>query len=318
MRRRRARGRRGPRRRGRASRPTGWASRGARLDAGVGAVEHPARREAHRDLVVDCVVGCCCVDDAAGRGATLPRLGPEPLVEKRRAGVVLVGARPREAAERLEPLVAHPAVGGRERAQLVPGLLGVGLAPATAQPAGQVVEDGQGVAGAGCRGRGRPHPLHPALAVAQVPSLSAMRRRRRDDVGELGVLAAQGDRERTEALLDEREVGHRVPERERLPAGRQRADGDRLGRRERPAVGAAVGAGHDEREEARLAQRPVGDPERLDLVRLAPVLAGHERVLDLTPDGVGAVAQGVEVGRGDGGEVGHRGRCRGGARRRPG
>ena len=47
--------------------------------------------------------------------------------------MLLVRARPLDAAVRLEPVVAHPAVHRRERAQLVPDLLGRRVAPVVAR-----------------------------------------------------------------------------------------------------------------------------------------------------------------------------------------
>ena len=89
-----------------------------------------------------------------GAGGPADAALPQAAVQERRARVVLVGARPLDAAELLQARVAHAGVHRAQRAQLVPRLLGVGLAPVVAQPAGELADDPAVVARA--RRAGRP------------------------------------------------------------------------------------------------------------------------------------------------------------------
>ena len=94
----------------------------AALHAGVVRLEPPPGREAQREVVVEQVDGRRVLDDLERR-ALLDDVVPQPAVDEELAGVVLVAARPLDAAELREPRVAHARVHGRERAQLVPHVL---------------------------------------------------------------------------------------------------------------------------------------------------------------------------------------------------
>ena len=121
-------------------------------------------------------------------------------MEEQLARVVLVVARPLEAAQLLEPAVAHPGVDRRQASDLVPDRLGVGLAPGAAHPVGQVEDDRQVVAGAGRRRDRRAHALDAPLGVGDgAVALGPGRGGRQDDVGELGGLGQ-------EQVLDDEEV----------------------------------------------------------------------------------------------------------------
>ncbi len=79
------------------------------------------------------------------RGPT-DRILPEPAVEEELAGVLLVVARPLEAALGLESSVAHAGVHGRQRAHLVPDVLGGRVAPVVPMAPRQVDDDVEVVA----------------------------------------------------------------------------------------------------------------------------------------------------------------------------
>ena len=121
-------------------------------------------------------------------------------MEEQLAGVGLVVARPLDAAELLEPRVAHPGVDRRQATDLVPDGFGVGLAPAAAHPVGQVEDDRQVVAGALGRFDRLANALDAPLRVGDGPlRLGPGRGRRQDHVGQLGGL-------RQEQVLDDEEV----------------------------------------------------------------------------------------------------------------
>ncbi len=102
-------------------------------------------------------------------------------------GVVLVEARPRDAAQLLEPGVAHARVHRRERAQLVPDVLGARVVPVVPEPLGEAADDLDVVAGVPGRVERLAHALHPPLAVRDgALGLAPARGRRQDDVGHLG------------------------------------------------------------------------------------------------------------------------------------
>ena len=116
------------------------------------------------------------------------------------ARVVLVVARPLDAAELLEPAIAHAGVDGRQAADLVPDGLGFGLAPAGAHPVGELEDDRQVVARAGRRLDGLAHALDATLGVGDgALALGPRRGGRQDHVGELGGL-------RQEQVLDDEEL----------------------------------------------------------------------------------------------------------------
>ena len=73
-------------------------------------------------------------------------------------------ARPLDPAKRLEPVVAHPRVHGRQAAALVPHLLGARAAPVLAQPGGERADDVDVCAGTLRWPQRRPEPLHAPLA----------------------------------------------------------------------------------------------------------------------------------------------------------
>ena len=100
----------------------------------------------------------------------------------------------------LEPVVAHPAVHRRERAQLVPDLLGRRVAPVVPQPACELTEDPGVVARLARRLERLAHALDASLAVRDGPVRLAPRRRaRKHDVGHLC-------RSRHHDVLDDEEV----------------------------------------------------------------------------------------------------------------
>jgi Protein involved in mRNA turnover and stability len=121
-------------------------------------------------------------------------------VDEERARVVLVHARPLDAAELLEPPVAHPRVHRRERAQLVPDVLGGSRAEIVTEAATELVDDLDVVARLARRVVRLAHALHASLARGHRPLDLAQRRRRgQHDVGELG-------RARDEEVLDDEMV----------------------------------------------------------------------------------------------------------------
>src|SRR5689334_23058249 len=100
--------------------------------------------------------------------------------------MVLVGARPLDAAELLEPVVAHPTVVGRDRAQLVPNVLCARATEVVAEPARELVDDLDVVAGLTGRVERLADALHAALARRHgALGLAECRRRGEDDVCEL-------------------------------------------------------------------------------------------------------------------------------------
>ena len=132
--------------------------------------------------------------------AVLDDVVPEPAVDEERARVVLVRARPLDAAELLEPRVAHPCMHRRERAQLVPDVLGARRAELVAEAPSELVDDLDVVAGSPGGVVRLAHALHAALARGDgALDLAQRRRRREDDVGEL-----RGARE--EEVLDDEVV----------------------------------------------------------------------------------------------------------------
>ena len=149
------------------------------LHARVVRLEPAAGREADRVLGVERLVGRLVLDRRERRGLALERLGPEARVQERRAGALLVRARPLDAAQRLELLVAHAAVHRRERAQLVPGLLGGRLAPAEAHALGDRADDPAVVARLAGRVERLAHALHAALGVRHGALATRTRRRSR-------------------------------------------------------------------------------------------------------------------------------------------
>ena len=103
--------------------------------------------------------------------------------------MLLVGARPLEPAVLLEPGVAHPRVHRRERAQLVPHLLGDRLRPVVAEPARELGDDPHVVARLARRIERLADALHAPLAVRhRALALAPRRGRGEDDVGHLGGL----------------------------------------------------------------------------------------------------------------------------------
>jgi hypothetical protein len=77
----------------------------------------------------------------------------------------------------------------RQRAQLVPQLLGRRVAEVAAEPARQLGDDRDVVARAGRRRDRAPHPLHAALAVGdRAVGLGEAGGGRQHDVGQLGGL----------------------------------------------------------------------------------------------------------------------------------
>ena len=122
-------------------------------------------------------------------GAGGPTSGscPEALVQDRRARVALVGAGPLQAAVLLEARVAHPGMHRRERAQLVPDLLGDRLRPVVPEPARELGDDPHVVARLARRVERLADALHPALAVRhRAVGLAPRRRRGEDDIRHLG------------------------------------------------------------------------------------------------------------------------------------
>ena len=79
------------------------------LHARVVRLEPAAGGQPHRVLGVERLERRLVLDRRERRRLALERLGPEARVQERRAGALLVRARPLDAAERLELLVAHAA-----------------------------------------------------------------------------------------------------------------------------------------------------------------------------------------------------------------
>ena len=140
-------------------------------------------------------------DGERGRLASVSRIvGPQAAVEVRGLERVLREAGPLDAAELLEAGVAHAAVHRRERAQLVPHVLGDRLWPLAAEAARDLGEDPQVVARLARRLDRLAHPLHPTLAVRHgALGLAPCRRGGQHHVGELGGL-------REEEILHDEQV----------------------------------------------------------------------------------------------------------------
>src|SRR5207245_3427357 len=81
-----------------------------------------------------------------------------------RPRVLLVPARPLDAAELLQTRIAHPRVHRRKRTDLVPDLLGRRVAPVVAQPAGQLGDDPDVVPGVARRAERLAATAHATLA----------------------------------------------------------------------------------------------------------------------------------------------------------
>ena len=136
--------------------------------------------------------------DRHERRAVLDDVVPQAPVEEERSRILLVGARPLDAAERLEPRVAHARVHRRQRAALVPDVFRARRSEVVPQPPRQLVDDLDVVAGLAGRVVRLAHALDSALARCDCALYLAERRGRgQDDVGEL-----RGAREK-EILDDE-------------------------------------------------------------------------------------------------------------------
>ena len=147
------------------------------------------------------------------REHALHRIGPEALVETRRAEALLVGARPLDAAELLELRVRHARVHRRQRAHLVPDVLAGRVVPIEAKALGQLREDPLVVHRLARRVERLAHALDAALGVRDgAVGLAPRGRARQDHVGELGRL-------RREDVLHDEEV----------EAAEQAADAVRVG-----------------------------------------------------------------------------------------
>ena len=91
---------------------------------------------------------------------------PQPAVQELLAGVLLVGARPLDPAELLEPRVAHAAVciGDRPRSSFQTSSAR-GAAPVDAEAPAELAEDRDVVARLAGRVERLAHPLHAPLAA---------------------------------------------------------------------------------------------------------------------------------------------------------
>ena len=107
-------------------------------------------------------------------------------MQERRLELVLGVARPLDAAELLQALVAHAGVVRRQRAQLVPDLLGGLVVPFVAEPRGEVDQDPRVVARLAGRVERLAAALHAPLAVRdRALRLGPAGRRGQDDVRHL-------------------------------------------------------------------------------------------------------------------------------------
>ncbi len=125
---------------------------------------------------------------------------PQPRVQEQGAGVLLVGTRPLDAAELLEPFPAHAGVHRAERTQLLPCAERGDVAPVGAHALRELGDDPDVVLGVARRLERLAHPLHAALGVRHRPfRFERAVRRREHHVGELG-------RPRHEQVLDDQGV----------------------------------------------------------------------------------------------------------------
>src|SRR6185437_16657209 len=134
-----------------------------RLHAGVVGLEPAAGGQADGELGVERLDRRVVLHDGERGGWALERLGPESAVQERRAGMVLRGARPLDAAELLEPLEGHPRVHRAERTALVPGGLRRDFTPVIAQAPGKLGQDPDVVARVARRVERLAHALHTPL-----------------------------------------------------------------------------------------------------------------------------------------------------------
>ena len=183
------------------------------LDARVVRLEPATRGETDRELGVGCLKRRAVMHRHERREHALDRIGPETLVQTRRASVALLGARPLDATELLEARVRHARVHRRQRAQLVPDVLAGRVVPIEAKALGQLREDPLIVHGLARRVERLAHALDAALGVRDgAVGLAPRGRARQDHVGELGGLR------REDVLHDEK-----------VEAAEQAADAGRIG-----------------------------------------------------------------------------------------
>ena len=171
-----------------------------RLGARVVGLEPAAGGEPDRVVGVERLERALRLDDGERRRRPAEGVSQSRLVQELRPGMLLVQARPLQAAVLLEPGVAHPGVHRRERAELVPHVLGDRVGPVVPEPARELGEDPHVVARLAGRIECLAHALHATLAVRHRPLALAPRRGRgEDDVGHLGGL-------REHDVLDDEEV----------------------------------------------------------------------------------------------------------------
>ena len=108
-------------------------------------------------------------------------------MQVQRARVFLVRTRPLDATELLEALPAHAGVHRAQGPELLPRFVRGDLAPAGAEPVGELGDDPDVVARAAGRIKGLAHPLHTSLAVGDgAVGLEGRVGGREHHVGELG------------------------------------------------------------------------------------------------------------------------------------
>ncbi len=159
----------------------------AGLHAGVERVEAAAGRQAQRELRRQRLGRRLVVDGVEHGLRALDRVLPQAPVEERRLELVLGVARPLDAAELLEALVAHARVVRRQRAQLVPDVLGRAVVPLMAH-AGRRGRRGCAMSSRAWPGGSsalRTRWTRRSLFVTVPSRLAPARRGGQDDVGEL-------------------------------------------------------------------------------------------------------------------------------------
>src|SRR5204862_3779745 len=112
---------------------------------------------------------------------------PKSAVQEELPWIVLVAARPLDAAELFEPGVAHARVHRREGAQLVPEILGARAAEIVSHSARELVDDRRILARLAGRVERRAGALHAPLARGhRPPGLAQRRGGGKDDAGARG------------------------------------------------------------------------------------------------------------------------------------
>src|SRR5579872_6863261 len=111
------------------------------LNSGIEGIQAPPGGEPEGVLLIQAVYRRLDLYRGEWRARTNQRIMPQPAVQIHFTGMRFVIAGPLDAAQFLQPPVAHAAVHRAQRAQLVPYGFGVWLAPVMAKTPRQIVDD---------------------------------------------------------------------------------------------------------------------------------------------------------------------------------